>query len=473
MPLGRFVEELQAEQRLVLPGKAVWTWVQTQMPREVIHQARLLAPASQPGLDGWLPTDEISQLVWIAVAHGARGLIFAAPSADANLVGDSAKVELQLINHQLELLRGVLVGTGTTRRIAELAPGLYGGVLSSGRTHCVLPWRVSRPEEPARTAATSLDSPAQNFLVIPGVAEPSDAYLLATTGATRLTATREAGGVRLATPPLLPRDVVLLTQDAVAAQRLRTAANARVHQMAADEWRLLGLAEAIGTTAVHDHARLREVRLAVTGPRPDEPADRGSAAFRSSPLDRLPDLGEAEQFYRLLDRRPLPTPNLLPRGDFEGLEPTRQAGWRHVQLAHRESPHEVELVGGDVYSGAFCLRLQSGGPASGGAVPEVIPSAWLVSPVVPLHAGDVIRVTGWVRGETTTEDGPSPRAVVEDSLGGEPLSLSMRPTIQWQPFVLYRGTDRHHEWTLRLACGGSGGVFFDRLVVQRVPRDGR
>jgi hypothetical protein len=191
--------------------------------------------------------------------------------------------------------------------------------------------------------------------------------------------------------------------------------------------------------------------------------------LRSSPLDRIFELQEADLRLATLDRRPLPTPNLLPGGDFEGVQASRQAGWQHMQLAGQQNSHEIEMVTGNVRSGSYCVHIYSRNHAAGAIAEAVDPSVWLASPEVPLDGGDVIRLTGWVRGRAGRDDGAW--AVIEDSLGGRPLSLRIAVSDQWQPFSMYRATDEQHQWSVHLACSGAGEVFFDGMAVQRIPAE--
>jgi hypothetical protein len=216
-----------------------------------------------------------------------------------------------------------------------------------------------------------------------------------------------------------------------------------------------------------DEASIRRARTTLNLVRRQKWAATGVWGFRSSPLDRLPETILNDQVLRLLDERSLPTPNLLPGGDFENLDVARQAGWRHLQLVQAEAAYHVELSADSPRSGELCLRIFSDAEISDSIAVE--PLVWLASPVVPLERGDVIRVTGWVRGDPEVET-PS-WAFVEDSLGGPPLSLQIAASSQWRHFVIYRATEEHHLWNLRLAASGPGDVFFDGLVVQRVPRE--
>lgn len=475
--LQQFGRELASQRRLVLPGKAVWMLIQTRLPAEVTDQARSIMPGNLQSLNIRPPADQISRLTWMALAHGMLGLIFEAPPHAAQVEQrDPTSTELSLIARQLDLLDPLLVRTGTTRRVVDLGGGLHAGVLSNGRSHCVLPWRHDDSDQvipPSAAMPGGRGAPPLSF-VVPGIAEPSEAHLVTTTDTTRLTMAREAGGVRVTMESLLPRDFVLLTQDVMFAQRLKGLAAASGAQMANYERALLaGDAARFGGGRLlppTGGADLRSARRALAVERRRRIGDRPNAVpARSSPLDRVPETYEADLRLATLDRRPLPTPNLLPGADFEGVEASRQSGWQHIQLAGQENTHEIELATGNARSGSFCVRIFSRDVADRAVVEAGEPSVWLASPRVPLNGGDVIRITGWVRGGPK-RDGDA-WAFVEDSLGGRPLSLRIAASDQWQPFVMYRATEMQHEWSVRLASCGTGDVYFDGLAVQRLPAE--
>jgi hypothetical protein len=475
--LDQFTRELESEKRLALPGKAVWMTMQTQIPAEVANQAQWLAGHAPQAQGSRIAADQISRLTWIALSHGMLGLIYEAPGIQTlEAPQDPTSAELLLLARQLDLIEPLLVATGTARRVVELGSGIQGGVLSSGRTHVVLPWRHDHFDQvlPPADAPGGNRTPSTLTLVVPGVGEPSEAHLITTADTQRLTVAREAGGVRVAADSLLPRDIVVLTQDAAFAQRIKSLVSADAARMS-DLERTLLASEATrfgtgGAMPAADERGLRESRAALAAARRQRLASLLlHPVLRSSPLARIVELHEADLQLATLDRRPLQAPNLLPGGDFESVDIARQAGWQHVQLAGRESAHDIELVTGNVRSGSYCVRIRRREDGLTDAVDAVEPSVWLASPRVPLVAGDAIRVSGWVRGGS--HPGANNLVVIEDSLGGRPLSLRAEVSDQWQPFVMYRAAGGAHEWSCRLANGGAGEVHVDGLTVQRVPRE--
>ena len=90
---------------------------------------------------------------------------------------------------------------------------------------------------------------------------------------------------------------------------------------------------------------------------------------------------------------------------------------------------------------------------------------WLNSPPVPVEAGQLIRIQGWVlirKPITGSVDG----LLVSDSLGGECLAARIQHTKGWEPFTLYRIAPQSGAMTLTIALSGFGEACIDDVTVQ-------
>jgi hypothetical protein len=158
--------------------------------------------------------------------------------------------------------------------------------------------------------------------------------------------------------------------------------------------------------------------------------------------------------------------NLLAGGDFEDVNQMTQLGWRHVQHTAPAVDTHVELTATDPKHGRYCLALHV---APRAAQPQTsvieLPCVWVISPAVPVDAGQMIEVTGWVRIDEALSDAGGGLQIF-DSLGGPELSLVIRQTSGWQPFRLVRAVPESTELRLTLALAGLGSARLDAVMVR-------
>ncbi len=118
-----------------------------------------------------------------------------------------------------------------------------------------------------------------------------------------------------------------------------------------------------------------------------------------------------------------PGPNRLPGGDFENFALMLQSGWRHFQCPLEGVQTAADLVPEAAHGGRLGLRLtaRADDPENPPAMLET-PPLWITTPAVPLTAGQVVVIHGWVnipKAITGSVDG----LLVFDSLTGEDLAL--------------------------------------------------
>ncbi|MGC3970179.1 MAG: hypothetical protein QM775_23475 [Pirellulales bacterium] len=171
--------------------------------------------------------------------------------------------------------------------------------------------------------------------------------------------------------------------------------------------------------------------------------------------------------------------NLLAGGEFESLDITVQAGWRHFQHAQEAVRSDADLAAAArtsttaananspaVATSQFALRLraEAATPDAAAAVTDS-PPLWIVSPAVAVKAGDVVRVSGWVYVPEEIAGGKE-RFLVFDSIGGENLAERFDKTPGWQRFTYHRMAPVDGEITLTAALGGAGTALLDDVTIE-------
>jgi hypothetical protein len=170
-------------------------------------------------------------------------------------------------------------------------------------------------------------------------------------------------------------------------------------------------------------------------------------------------------------------PNLVPSGEFEGLDPQSYVdeGWTSVgyQVPGLEGsidiePQEVAAPRG----GERMLRLRVR-PSEGQQVDDLQPyqdrpTVAIRSPPVPVARGNFVRISVLVRPTTFQAEGSGGGVIVRDSIGGELMQFRMyygEPV--WKRVVLYRRAPESGELTVTLGLAAtSGEVEFDDLRVE-------
>jgi hypothetical protein len=180
--------------------------------------------------------------------------------------------------------------------------------------------------------------------------------------------------------------------------------------------------------------------------------------------------------------------NKLPGGDFEDLDALMRAGWRHLQTPSSGIETAAELSVNAAHSGRTGLRMVSKMSAAGSetakpadskmkalagiktAGPPAIlesPPQWITSPNVPVEAGQLVLIRGWVNVAapiSSSEDG----LMIFDSLGGEDLSLRIKKTAGWQPFGLFRAASQSGPMNVTFVLTGLGEIMLDEVSIQVV-----
>jgi hypothetical protein len=506
-PLGTSLEMpdygvwVRREPLLARPGTPVWTTIQTQPGEGLRRQLAALVPGW--GVPAVFAPEQIRLLVWTAISSGSRGIVFQSQSplsADDPQTRQRA-LTLQLLNLELELMEpwvaaGSFVGVANSNK-----KEVSGAVLRSDRARLVLPaWLAPRSQCVAPEATTR-----SLALVAPGIPDSCNAYELTAGRLEPLRHKRDTGGTRVTLDEFHLTGMVLFAQDPTVfdAVRRRAAANGRgiaqlERQLAA--WKLQAVSQGVGSLAGRlppltdvagslaearraldeADARLRagDLRAGWLGAqramRPLRALERaawnaamtglsspvlspGTAAFSTLPWH-----------WNLVDRlrQSQAGPNRLPGGDFEDVQLMLRAGWRHERHALAGVATAADLVGEACHSGRWGMRLtaRADDPENPPAMIET-PPIWLTTPAVPVQAGQIVWIHGWVYVPapiTGSVDG----LMVIDSLGGEDLAERIDKTDGWGQFMLLRAVDRSGSMTVTFALSGLGEARLDDIAIQ-------
>lgn len=162
-------------------------------------------------------------------------------------------------------------------------------------------------------------------------------------------------------------------------------------------------------------------------------------------------------------------PNELSVGDFETPETLISSGWKPQRLSHPKVK-TYDCIYSASHSGQFSLRIAAG-PTTSEAVHTELnrPTITYVSPGVECQAGEILRLTGWVRVASPIV-GSLEGFRIYDSIAGKSCATAWNtPTEGWQPFELFREVHEPATVELTLELNGFGDVLIDDLAIQRLP----
>jgi hypothetical protein len=495
---GRWLRE---RPRLARPGTPIWSIVQTQPPTALLEQWSALAPGQS--LPTAISSEQIRLMVYTAITSGSRGLLFEshspldAPDPDTR----SRATVLELLNLELSLAEPWLAaGTYVETVAGGGEPEVMAAVLRTDRARLLIPiWSASGAQLVAGQAAGNRVS-----FIVPFVPEEYRPYLLTAGGMEPLRRSRETGGVRVTLDEFGLTSLVLLTQDPLVVNRLTQQVDG-IARRAAQLRRELAVAKLDMVRQVHGQlgdqalSRQAETWLATAGHSlqscerlftgRDFPAAYLEAERAMRPLRLLersdwqtavggsvsPVASPATVSFRTLPwNRNLTArlasqpsaPNRLIGGDFENLNAMLQAGWTHVQPPSDFLQAAAELSPEAARSGQLGLRLSARpiDPGAAGVVVET-PPAWITTTPVPVEAGQLVVIRGWVEVPQPIR-GSVDGLLIIDSMTGEALAERVVETAGWKPFALYRVAPRSGAVTVTFAISGLGEAWVDDVTVQ-------
>jgi len=168
-----------------------------------------------------------------------------------------------------------------------------------------------------------------------------------------------------------------------------------------------------------------------------------------------------EQVGRSKSREPN---NLLPSGDFEDGETLVPLGWQHAQSGQEGIRASADVIPGG-RKRSYALRLSSL-PLAGRDPPRAFsqPVVTVTTPAVPVRAGQIVHVTGWVK-LSKPITGSSDGFQIGESILGRTGSLRYREATDWTRFELLREVAATDDWKLSFSLSGLGEVCIDDVQV--------
>ena len=491
---------LSQRQQLARPGTPFWTTIQTDLAPEWQRQWSSLTGQSPPAT---IQDEQIRQLVYTALAAGARGLSFqgATPLNADDAWSKRRAAILEWLNLELDLVEP----WATNGNFLTLAEGsdanLSAVVLQTPQARLIAP--VSRSPGSQYVAGVSAGGVA--LLTVPGGQAADQAFALTAAGMRPLARQRVAGGLRITLSEEDRSSLIVLTQNSAVIGEL-TKQVAKTRRRAAELERQLALQEvasvesvvrrlpvaqnsakntdaelaAARTAIAQCDAQLtrREVQNALLSSRRATQAlrrvERGAWERAERPYDSavasplavsFTTLPEHQRFVEQWRVSPLGQ-NRLAGGDFESLERMRQAGWKNLQYNQTQLATLVEISPDDPREGINCLHLNAR-PAQPGAAPMIVESApiQVVSPRIPVELGQLYLIHGWVKVEQAIA-GSVDGLMVYDSLGGEALGERFSAANGWREFGFYRVAAQSGDLSVTIELSGIGDAWIDDVQVQ-------
>jgi hypothetical protein len=484
------------------PGMPLWAAVQTEWSIQLEEQAGLLAGGS--AFRRAIPVEQIRLVSFSALAAGARGLFFRSSRRldGADREAESRRAALELVNLELSLIEPWAAGGETAETAAAATGPISAAMLEGDRTRLLLPaWSGSGAQYVPGQAAENAVS-----LVAPGVPETFTAYEVSPAGVHLVRHQRKvAGGMLVSLDELGVASIVLLSQDPAAMAEMKQRAgrsSGRATRLAmgilaeriagveavdrrmsmvgrpyrhAGAW--LAAARAGLETAERELASRRPEQAWLTVERAMRPlrlierahwetAARSLNSAVESPLAvRFETLPDHWELVRSLSSKRQGA-NALVAGDFEALDVMRAAGWRHFSHPQQGWEASAQLSEDRPRSGERSLELsvtRTRGEVETGSVES--PPLWITSPPVPVRAGQVLLIQGWIRIDSPIQ-GSVDGLLIVDSLGGDSLGERFRQTDGWQDFSLIRAAPTDGDVTLTLVMTGDGRAWIDDLTIE-------
>ena len=516
LELDGYLEWLRQQPRLARPGTPFLVTIDSEVDPLAAAQMTALSGRAADSL----PVDagSLHLASYAAVAAGARGLIV---SSQHRLDADDAATKNRAAAlHRLNIDLTVLEPWAAAGRFASTAttsdPAVEAMVLEAMRARMVLVWRSAQGAQVvSRSYDKALpDDAAELTMVVPGVPEPHQAWLVTSRGLRPLKQRRVTGGVSVIIEGFRSEAFVLFSGDPaitgsvqrqlaevapadLAARRsLATASLTQASQLAASlPPAALGkipasemLAEAIRDAQTAEtllttdpaSARDRFDRAAAIGQQFTRLVwERGVVATGSivaAPLCTSGStLAEHWQFVETLAMTN-PGENMLPGGGMDRIDDLAGNGWRHFVLPQETIRTSVEVSHDTPADGSGCLRMvaRAADPEAPPIVVET-PPVWVTTPPIEAEPGRLIEIEAEVRVPERLS-GTSDGLLVFDNWGGPGLAERVVGTGGgWKRLVLYRippAGSSPPPLVVTFATTGLGEVFIDEVHIRQRARVG-
>lgn len=513
LELSSYIDWLRERPRLARPGTPYLASLSTELDPATARQASLLAGAGGRGLS--VDPESLMLASTAAVAAGARGILFS--SANRIDSTDGQAVLRAIASREMNLRLQLIEPWAASGRFASTAttsdPEVQAVVVEAARTRLVLLFRaVQGSQIVARRYHGDLprDNTALSVLV-PGVPEPHQAWLVTPTGLQSMKQKRVTGGMSLSLDTFYSSAVILLSGDPaitgdvqrrvrdmtpLAIESARAIAGRTVSDATALVSRLppratgvipMGemLAEAQTARAAGESAATTDptaaavkfARATAIGGQIERLVwERGVTATGSMVADALSTsdatLAEHWHFVEAIASAG-PGPERLAGGGMDRIEDLSLNGWRHFAHEQEAIKSGVDMIRTAPAGGTGSLRMVAA-PASKETPPTVVetPPVWITTPEVEVPAGKLVRIEADVQVPAAIR-GSSDGLLVFDSLGGPALAERVHTTKSWRKLVLYRIAGSESPTTpmvVTFALTGLGEARLDNVSIRVMER---
>ncbi len=513
LELSNYLEWLRQRPRLARPGTPIMATLATEIDPDTAAQAEGLSGHGAAGLAVNAGSLRLASLS--AVAAGVRGLFFRSLHRIDQADPETRSRAAAAWQNNLDL--SILEPWAAAGRFASTAttsdPEVKAVVLEAVRARMVVVWRSAQGSQvsarPYRGDLPDDDGPVS--LLVPGVPEAHQAWLVAAGGLRPIKQKRVTGGVSVALEPFRGQGFVLFSGDPAitgSVQR-RLQEIARVRLSAARELASVSMARSSALIAGLPPAAIGQLPATAMLARAGQEARTGEAVLATDPSSATEAFETAAaisgQFTRLVWERgvvatgsmvagPLsasegtigshwqfvetlamtrPGEALLEGGSMERIEDLADAGWRHFKLPTDEIQTSVEVMQTGSRSHGNCLQLRAA--AVNEDDPPVVvetPPVWITTPPLNPPEGRLVEIRARVRVPADIA-GSADGLLVFDSWGGPALAERVGPTKQWRMLTLYRIAPPRSDagespppLVVTFAMTGLGKAFLDDVSVR-------
>jgi hypothetical protein len=521
------------------PGKFMWTWVQADVPG---------AQANRTGLPYVLEPEQLRLQTYAAIAAGSKAVGFwkTTPLNSTRPGDDERRLMMHQLNLELSLIEdwlatGQLAGSvtceagaqlraqsggtiakqemlnflarkGQTSKSGTIKTGIQktnveATIINSNKGKLLLPVWYSDSAQfvPSELVAENLS------LVVHVPHTQREAWLVTTTGIRRLSAPRQAGGVRIHLSTADQQTffdqtaIILITsrQDILDELRLKVSAiaedsaktsiqlaQAKLNRIQTVEQQLavpdnrttstfnrvyqILSAASVSVESTDYHSARRQAQQAMRLLRrlqhtrwkaATEPLSSPTSSPHAVSYQTLPD------HYAMLEHirstQPTRVAQLLPAVSGNEPDSLENSGWRRFTGKSDTIRKEAQFTKGNR---RYSLNMVAS-PIDRKQTPEVItePPIRVTSPILQLTQGETVSVTGRVRIPTTIS-GNVNGAMLFDSIGGPAGSLRWRrQTNGWVPFDILREAETDTPFYLTFLLSGLGQMQVSDLEVVVYP----
>ena len=510
-------------QSLARFDSAFWSIVQTQPSERLTQQWTMFE--GNPAFISAISYEQIKMQVYLALASGARGILFKSnsPLTNNDIETEFRRTALELANWELQLVEEWFsagqVSPMSVRSTNQ--PLANSAVIQAGKSRLLVPIWQERQNQSAVGPAVA----GNVRYVVAGIPEGYNAFHLVPGRAMPMHAPRTAGGHEIILKEASLNSLIFFSGDdathAHVGQRASMMGQRTAYlacrlaelELAMTEQVLAALKRAKDTGKIPIHAddnipliampeyetMLRTTRDALelaknlANTTPPDYAQAYLQAERSTRGLRFVGRSLWQEATRY-DLHPCMTPvsvsfatlplylaayqrthgatlgqNRLPGGNME-IRALQQAGWE--AMSHKVDGTFVARNGvapEAARSGQLGLSLVVAPttPEDKPKILETIP-LWITTPAMPIRMGEMICVSGWIRIPQpleSTVDG----LMIFDSLGGEQLALRFLHTNgEWREFAFYRIVPENSNYYVIFALNGLGEVHLDDIQVSAV-----